>query len=95
MNVVEEKIDSLNAILRVKITKEDYADKVEKTLNDYRKQANMPGFRPGKTPIGLIKKKFGKAILAEELNKAVSKSLFDFISSNNLQVLGNPLPKKR
>lgn len=93
MNVVEEKIDSLNAILRVKITKEDYADKVEKTLNDYRKQANMPGFRPGKTPIGLIKKKFGKAILAEELNKAVSKSLFDFISSNNLQVLGNPLPK--
>lgn len=94
MNVVEEKIDSLNAVLRVKITKEDYADKVEKTLNDYRKQANIPGFRPGKTPISLIKKKYGRAILAEELNKAVNQSLYDFITKNNLQVLGNPLPKE-
>ncbi|MBK9190716.1 MAG: trigger factor [Crocinitomicaceae bacterium] len=93
MNVVEEKIDNLNAVLRVKISKEDYAEKVEKTLNDYRKQANIPGFRPGKTPIGIIKKKYGKAILAEELNKAVNQSLFDFISKNNIQVLGNPLPK--
>lgn len=93
MNVVEEKIDNLNAILRVKISKDDYAESVEKTLNDYRKQANMPGFRPGKTPIGLIKKKYGKAILADELNKAVNKSLYDFITKNNLQVLGNPLPK--
>jgi trigger factor len=94
MNVVEEKIDNLNAVLRVKISKEDYAEKVEKTLNDYRKQANIPGFRPGKTPLGLIKKKYGKAILAEELNKAVNQSLYDFISKNNLNVLGNPLPKE-
>ena len=93
MNVVEEKIDALNAVLRVKIAKEDYSEKVDKTLNDYRKQANMPGFRPGKTPLSLIKKKYGKAILAEELNKAVNKSLYDFISTNNLNVLGNPLPK--
>jgi len=94
MNVVEEKIDKLNAVLRVKISKEDYSDKVEKTINDYRKQANTPGFRPGKTPIGIIKKKYGKAILAEELNKAVSKSLHEHISKNNLNVLGNPLPKE-
>ncbi|MBI3136640.1 MAG: trigger factor [Bacteroidetes bacterium] len=94
MNVVEEKIDNLNAVLRVKISKEDYAEKVEKTLNDYRKQAAIPGFRPGKTPISLIKKKYGKAILAEELNKAVNQSLYDFIRNNNLQVLGNPLPKQ-
>ncbi|MBK9591683.1 MAG: trigger factor [Crocinitomicaceae bacterium] len=93
MNVVEEKIDNLNAVLRVKISKEDYSEKLEKTLNDYRKQANMPGFRPGKTPMGLIKKKYGKAILAEELNKAVNQSLYDFITKNNLNVLGNPLPK--
>jgi trigger factor len=93
MNVTEEKIDNLNAVLRVKITKEDYSDKVEKTINDYRKQANIPGFRPGKTPIGLIKKKYGKAILAEELNKAVNQSLQEHIMKNNLNVLGNPLPK--
>ncbi|OIQ36196.1 MAG: trigger factor [Crocinitomix sp. MedPE-SWsnd] len=94
MNVVEEKIDDLNAVLRVKITADDYAEKVDQTLKDYRKQANMPGFRPGKTPMGLIKKKYGKAVLAEELNKAVNESLHNFITSNNINVLGNPLPKE-
>ena len=93
MNVVEERIDDLNAVLRVKISAADYAEKVEKTLSDYRKQANMPGFRPGKTPLSLIKKKYGKSVLAEELNKAVNESLNNFIKTNNLNVLGNPLPK--
>ncbi|MBD3638092.1 MAG: trigger factor [Crocinitomicaceae bacterium] len=94
MNVVEEKIDELNAVLRVQISAEDYAEKVEKTLKDYRKQANLPGFRPGKTPLSLIKKKYGKAVLAEELNKAVNQSLGEFIQSNNINVLGNPIPKE-
>ncbi len=93
MNVVEEKIDDLNAVLRVQITPEDYAEKVSKTLNTYRKQANIPGFRPGKIPMGVIQKKYGKSVLAEELNKVVNESLNDFIRSNNLNVLGNPLPK--
>ncbi|MDG1916092.1 MAG: trigger factor [Crocinitomix sp.] len=93
MNVVEEKIDDLNAILRVKITPEDYADKVKGIINNYRKEANIPGFRPGKIPVSLIKKKYGKAILAEELNKVVNKSINDFITTNKLNVLGNPLPK--
>ena len=94
MNVVEEKIDDLNAVLRVTITSEDYSEKVDNALRNYRKQANMPGFRPGKTPMSLIKKKYGKAILAEELNKAINQSLQDFISKNNLNVVGNPLPKE-
>lgn len=94
MNVVEEKIDDLNAVLRITITADDYAEKVDKTLSDYRKQANMPGFRPGKTPMSLIKKKYGKGVLAEELNKAVNESLHNFITSNNLNILGNPLPKE-
>lgn len=93
MNVVEEKIDDLNAVLRVQITPEDYAEKVSKTLNTYRKQANIPGFRPGKIPMGVIQKKYGKSVLAEELNKVVNESLNDFIRSNNLNILGNPLPK--
>ncbi len=93
MNVVEEKIDDLNAILRVAVQPEDYAEKVSKTLNNYRKQANIPGFRPGKIPMGVIQKKYGRAILAEELNKLVNESLNDFIRTNNLNILGNPLPK--
>lgn len=94
MNVVEEKIDALNAVLRITVTADDYAEKVDKTLSDYRKQANMPGFRPGKTPMSLIKKKYGKGVLAEELNKAVNESLHNFITSNNINILGNPLPKE-
>ncbi len=93
MNVVEEKIDDLNAILRVTITPEDYSENVNKVINDYRKQANIPGFRPGKIPVSLIKKKYGKSILAEELNKMVNQSINDFITTNKLNVLGNPLPK--
>jgi trigger factor len=93
MNVVEEKIDDLNAILRVSVSPSDYSEKVEKTLNDYRKKANIPGFRPGKIPTAVVKKKYGRAILSEELNKLVNQSLNDFIRTNNLNVLGNPLPK--
>lgn len=94
MNVVEEKIDDLNAVLRVQVSPEDYSESVNKTLSDYRKKANIPGFRPGKIPMSLIKKKYGKAVLAEELNKVINQSLYDFISTNNLNVLGNPLPKE-
>lgn len=93
MNVVEEKIDDLNAILRISVSPEDYKEQVDKTLSDYGKQVNMPGFRPGKVPASLIRKKYGKAVLAEELNKLISGQLQDFIQSNNLNILGNPLPK--
>ncbi len=93
MNVVEEKIDDLNAVLRISIAKDDYAEKVDGIIKNYRKEANLPGFRPGKTPLSLIKKKYGKSILADELNKLINESLNDFIQKNNLEVLGNPLPK--
>ncbi|MCG8573547.1 MAG: trigger factor [Flavobacteriales bacterium] len=93
MNVVEEKIDDLNAVLRVTVSPEDYQEKVNKTLKDYSKQANIPGFRPGKIPFSLIKKKYGKSVLAEELNKVINQSLHDFIQTNQLNILGNPLPK--
>lgn len=93
MNVVEEKIDDLNAVLRISVTPEDYADKVDGIIKQYRKDANIPGFRPGKTPLSLIQKKYGKSILADELNKIINDSLNNFIQSNNLEILGNPLPK--
>ena len=94
MNIVREDIDALNAVLRIKVGPEDYQDKVEKTLTDYRKKANVPGFRKGKIPMGVIKKQYGKPVLAEELNKVINDSLYEFINSNELNILGNPLPKE-
>lgn len=93
MNTVEEKIDDLNTVVRIKVDKEDYAEKVENTLKKYRKEANIPGFRPGKVPMGFVKKRFGKGVLADELNNLVGQSLNDFIKTNNIDVLGQPLPK--
>jgi trigger factor len=92
MNITKENIDELNAILTVSIEKNDYEANVNDVLKNYRKKANMPGFRPGMVPAGLIKKMYGKAALAEEVNKILSKSLTDYIVSENLNVLGEPLP---
>lgn len=94
MNVTKENVDGLNALLKVKVEANDYKDKVDATLADYRKKANIPGFRPGKVPLGFVKKQYGKAILADELNKLVSSALFNFIEAEKLDILGNPLPKE-
>ena len=92
MNISKKDIDQNNAVITISVTKQDYAEKVEKSLRDYRKKANMPGFRPGNVPIGLIKKMYGKAVVAEEINNLVSQGLADFIEENNLPILGQPLP---
>ena len=92
MNVTTKKTDDLNAILTVSIKEEDYREVVDKTLSDYRKKANIPGFRPGKVPAGLVKKQFGKAILIEEVNKILQQSVFDHIKKEELNILGSPLP---
>ncbi|HNX55687.1 MAG TPA: trigger factor [Prolixibacteraceae bacterium] len=92
MNITRENIDELNAILTVSIEKNDYEANVSDVLKNYRKKANMPGFRPGMVPAGLIKKMYGKAALADEVNKILSKSLTDYIMSENMNVLGEPLP---
>lgn len=93
MNVTKENVDNLNALLRVVVSPEDYKAKVDNSLAKYRKQTNVPGFRQGKVPMGIIKKQYGKAVLAEELNKLVSAGLYNFIESEKLDILGNPLPK--
>lgn len=92
MNISRENIDELNAILTVSIEKSDYEATVNDVLKNYRKKANMPGFRPGMVPAGLIKKMYGKAALAEEVNKILSKSLNDYIRDEKLNLLGEPLP---
>lgn len=93
MNITKQDIDSLNAILKVDISKDDYAPRVEKILTDYRKNANIPGFRKGHVPMGMIKKQYGKAVLLDEVNKLIQESLHKYLTEEKLDVLGNPLPK--
>ncbi|WP_420602732.1 trigger factor [Flagellimonas sp.] len=95
MNITKEQIDELNAVVKVAISKDDYQDKVEKILNDYRKQANIPGFRKGQVPMGLIKKQYGKAVLVDEVNKLLQDNLNKYLTEEKLDVLGNPLPKQQ
>ena len=92
MNVVQEKVNKLNAILKVEIKSEDYQSKVKKTLEKYRKDAKVPGFRPGKVPFGIIQKQYGKTVLADELNKLSNDGLYNYIKEENLEILGNPIP---
>jgi len=92
MNITKAQVDALNAIVTVAITKEDYSDKVEKVLADYRKNAAISGFRKGAVPMSLIQKQYGKAVLLEEVNKVLQSSLNNYLTSEKLDILGNPLP---
>jgi trigger factor len=93
MNITRTNIDNLNAIVKVDIAKDDYSDKVEKILTDYRKSANIPGFRKGHVPMTLVKKQYGKAVLVDEVNKLLQDALNKYLVEEKLDVLGNPLPK--
>jgi trigger factor len=95
MNIEKEQIDDLNAVVHITIEKDDYEPRVDKVLKDYRKKANMPGFRPGKVPASLVKKMYGKAVLVDEINKLVSENLSQYISENKLDILGEPLPSEK
>ena len=93
MNITRENVDALNAVVKVDIAKEDYSDKVEKILSDYRKTANIPGFRKGHVPMGMVKKQYGKAVLVDEVNKLLQDALSKYLTEEKLDVLGQPLPK--
>lgn len=94
MNIERQNIDEVNVVLTINIAKSDYQDKMAQTLKDYRKKANVPGFRPGMVPTSLLKKMYGKAILVDEVNKTVSDGLYNYIKDNKMEVLGEPLPSK-
>jgi trigger factor len=93
MNITRENIDDLNAVLKIEIAKPDYEEKVETVLKDYRKKANIRGFRPGMVPIGLVKKMYGRAVEIDEINKIVTESIQKYITDEKLEILGDPLPK--
>jgi trigger factor len=91
MKVTRENIGNVNAVIKVLIEKQDYEKTVEETLKDYRQKASIPGFRPGKAPIGLIKRRFEKSVMVEEINKMLSQNLTRYMMDEKLQILGEPL----
>ena len=94
MNVTKNQIDDLNATIKIQLDKDDYATRVSDALKDYQKRAVIDGFRKGKTPFGIIKKMYGKAVLIEEINKLIGESLSNYIQENDLNILGEPLPRE-
>jgi len=95
MKVSKKDIDKLNSVLSVEIQKKDYESNVDKVLKDYRKRANIPGFRKGHTPIGLIKKQYGMSVKVDEINKLMQKSLSEYLNTEKLAILGNPIPVEK
>lgn len=91
MNVSHNNIDNLNAVISIEIEKADYAEKVKKSLRAYGDRANIPGFRRGHVPFGMLVKMFGKSVKAEEINRLVSESLYNYINDNKLNILGEPM----
>lgn len=94
MNISLQNVDSVSAVLTVQIEKADYQEKVEKALKTLRQKVNMPGFRKGMVPAGLIKKQYGVSVLAEEIDKLLQEKVFEYIRENKVNMLGSPLPKE-
>ncbi|GAB2690392.1 trigger factor [Mucilaginibacter koreensis] len=92
MNISQEKKDNLNATITVNINAEDYQPRVDKAIKEQAKKAKLPGFRPGMVPAGHIKKMYGKSILVDEINNLLSDTLNNYLTENNIEVLGQPLP---
>ncbi len=91
MKITRENTGELTATVRIELDPEDYQENVSKVLKDLQRKANIPGFRPGKVPFGLMRKMYGKAVMAEEINKILGESLTSYIRDEKLDVLGNPL----
>lgn len=92
MLITKENTGNLTATLKIEIVEDDYSEKVEKQLQDYRKKANLPGFRVGKVPMGIVKKMYEKAIIGEEVNKMLSEKIGEYLTKEKLDIIGNPLP---
>lgn len=91
MKISFENPDKLNGLLTLTVENEDFQGRVEKTLKDYRKKAVQPGFRPGMVPMGLIKKQYGEAVKAEEINKLIGEEIYKYINDNKIKMLGEPM----
>ena len=94
MNVSFQNIDKVSGLLTVKLEKADYQEKVDNSVKTFRQKAQIPGFRKGMVPMSLVKKMYGKSVIAEEVNKLLSEKVYDYIKSNNVNMLGEPLPNE-
>jgi trigger factor len=92
MNITQEKVTNLNSILKVKLGPEDYQQRVDAQLKELQRKASMPGFRPGKVPVGMVKKMYGKSVLSDEINKVLNNSVNEYIASNKIEIIGQPIP---
>ena len=92
MKITQENTNNLQAVLKVVVTPEDYQEKVDKILKDYKKNAEIPGFRKGKTPMGMIVKQYRIPVLVDEVNKILQNELYKYISDEKVKVLGSPMP---
>ena len=95
MNITFENPDKINGLMTITVEKEDYSEKVEKTLKDYRRRANIPGFRPGQAPMGMIKRQFGTQLKVDEINRLLGEKLMAYIRENKIQMLGEPLASEK
>ncbi len=95
MKISFENPDKINGLLTLVVEEEDYKNDVEKTLKDYRKKANVPGFRPGQAPMGMIKRQFGASVKMDVVNKLVGQQIYKYVQDNNIQMLGEPLPSEK
>src|SRR5437868_13564685 len=93
MNITQEKVDALNAVVKINIDPADYQPRVDKAIKENAKKAKLPGFRPGMVPASHIKRMYGKSILVDEINNLLSDTLNKYIDDEKLEVLGQPLPK--
>jgi trigger factor len=95
MNITKNNIDDLNAEITIAVTPVDYDERVTSALKKVAQKANMPGFRPGKVPAGLIKKQYGTQVLVDEVNKLLQDTIYNYLEENKIEILGNPLPKEQ
>ena len=94
MEITLQNVSEAKGLLTVKLVKADYEPKVEKALKTFRQKANIPGFRPGMVPMGLIKKQYGSAVKAEEINKMLQEAVYGYLKENKVDMLGEPLPNE-
>lgn len=95
MKISFENPDKVNGLLTLTVEEADYKENVEKTLKSYRKKANVPGFRPGMAPMGMIKRQFGTTVKVDEINKLLGDQIYKYVKDNNIQMLGEPLPSEK
>ncbi len=95
MKVTFENPDKINGLMTLTVEEADYKENVEKTLKDYRKKANVPGFRPGMVPMGMIKRQYGMAVKVDVINKALGEEIYKYVNDNKIQMLGEPLPSEK